>query len=149
MIRHGPLEPLAGAPSIRHTERSAEAGVEPPVGSVGNGFDDAPAEMVVGLSKAEVVRRRGPWRGLEAVEFATLGRVDWSDTRLLGPIGDTTPTAAEERHRAQVEEPAPAARPTPSSLQRSRRGSAAPRARWRSTGGLGAGAPPQARASSA
>ena len=58
--------------AIRYTERLAEAGIEPSVGSVGDAFDNALAETVIGLFKTEVIRRRGPWRSLEAVEFATL-----------------------------------------------------------------------------
>ncbi len=63
--------------SIRYTERLAEAGVEPSVGSVGDSYDNALAETVIGLFKAEVIHRRGPWRSFEAVEFATLEWVDW------------------------------------------------------------------------
>ena len=58
--------------AIRYTERLAEAGIEPSVGSVGDPFDNALAETVIGLLKTEVIRRRGPWRSLEAMEFATL-----------------------------------------------------------------------------
>ena len=75
--------------SIRYTERLAEAGVEPSVGSVGNSYDNALAETVIGLYKTEVIRRRGPWRNLDAVEFATLEWVDWfNNRRLLEPIGN-------------------------------------------------------------
>ena len=63
--------------SIRYTERLAEAGVEPSVGSVGDSYDNALAETINGLYKAEVIHRRGPWRSFEAVEFATLEWVDW------------------------------------------------------------------------
>ena len=58
--------------AIQYTERLADAGIEPSVGSVGNSFDNALAETVIGLFKTEVIQRRGPWRGLEAVESATL-----------------------------------------------------------------------------
>jgi transposase InsO family protein len=58
--------------SIKYTERLAEAGVEPSVGSVGDSYDNALAETINGLYKAELIRRRGPWRNFEAVEFATL-----------------------------------------------------------------------------
>ena len=63
--------------SIRYTERRAEAGIEPSVGSVGDSYDNALAESVIGRYKTEVIRRRGPWRHLEAVEFATLEWVEW------------------------------------------------------------------------
>ena len=66
--------------SIRYTERLAEAGMEPSVGSVGDSYDNALAESVIGLFKTEVIRRRGPWRGLEDVEFATLDWVSWYNT---------------------------------------------------------------------
>ena len=69
--------------SIRYTERLAEAGIEPSVGSVGDSYDNALAETINGLYKAEVIHRRGPWRSFEAVEFATLTWVDWSNNRRL------------------------------------------------------------------
>ncbi len=69
--------------SIRYTERLAEAGVEPSVGSVGDSYDNALAETINGLYKAEVIHRRGPWRSFEAVEFATLEWVDWFNNRRL------------------------------------------------------------------
>ena len=82
--------------SIRYTERLAEAGVETSVGSVGDSYDNALAETINGLYKAEVVHRRGPWRSLEAVEFATLEWVDWfNNRRLLEPIGYVPPAEAE------------------------------------------------------
>ncbi len=62
--------------SIRYTERLLEAGIEPSVGSVGDSYDNALAETVIGLFKTEVIRRRSPWRSLEAVEYATLEWVD-------------------------------------------------------------------------
>jgi putative transposase len=72
--------------SIRYTERLAEAGIEPSVGSVGDSYDNALAETVIGLYKTEVINRRGPWRSLEEVEFATLEWVDWfNNRRLLEP----------------------------------------------------------------
>lgn len=89
--------------SIRYTERLAEAGVEPSVGSVGDSYDNALAETVNGLYKAEVIHRRGPWRSFEAVEFATLEWVDWFNTRrLLEPIGNMPPAEAEARYYAQT-----------------------------------------------
>ena len=96
--------------SIKYTERLAEAGVEPSVGSVGDFYDNALAETINGLYKAEVIHRRGPWRGFEAVEFATLEWVDWfNNRRLLEPIGNIPPAEAEARYYALIEEPAMAA----------------------------------------
>ena len=90
---------------IRYTERLAEAGIEPSVGSVGDSYDNALAETINGLYKAEVVHRRGPWRSFEAVEFATLTWVDWfNNRRLLEPIGNIPPAEAEERYYAMLEE---------------------------------------------
>ena len=96
--------------SIHYTERLAQAGIEPSVGSVGDSYDNALAETVHGLFKTELIRRRGPWRSLEAVEFATLEWVDWfNNRRLLEPIGNVPPAEAEERYYAQLEEIALAA----------------------------------------
>ena len=96
--------------SIRYTERLGQAGIEPSVGSVGDSYDNALAETVNGLFKTEVVRRRGPWRSLEAVEFATLEWVDWfNHRRLLEPIGNMPPAEAEEHYYAQLQETALAA----------------------------------------
>jgi putative transposase len=90
--------------SIRYTERLAEAGIEPSVGSVGDSYDNALAETIHGLFKAEVIHRRGPWRNAEAVEFATLEWVDWfNHRRLLEPIGNIPPAEAEARYHAQLE----------------------------------------------
>lgn len=89
--------------SIKYTERLAEAGIEPSVGSVGDSYDNALAETINGLYKAEVIHRRGPWRSFEAVEFATLEWVDWfNHRRLLEPIGNIPPAEAEERYYAQL-----------------------------------------------
>lgn len=91
--------------SIRYTERLAKAGVEPSVGSVGDSYDNALAETINGLYKAEVIHRRGPWRSFEAVEFATLEWVDWfNNRRLLEPIGNIPPAEAEERYYAMLDE---------------------------------------------
>ena len=96
--------------SIKYTERLAEAGIEPSVGSVGDSYDNALAETINGLYKAEVVHRRGPWRTFEAVEFATLEWVDWfNNRRLLEPIGFIPPAEAEERYFAMLNDPAMAA----------------------------------------
>lgn len=96
--------------SIKYTERLAEAGIEPSVGSVGDSYDNALAETINGLYKAEVIHRRGPWRSFEAVEFATLEWVDWfNNRRLLEPIGNIPPAEAEERYYAMTEQSAVAA----------------------------------------
>ena len=88
--------------SIKYTERLAEAGIEPSVGSVGDSYDNALAETVIGLFKTEVIHRQGPWRGLAAVEIATMDWVDWYNTRrLLGSIGDIPPVEAEASPRAR------------------------------------------------
>jgi putative transposase len=85
--------------SIKYTERLAEAGIEPSVGSVGDSYDNALAETINGLYKAEVIHRRGPWRSFEAVEFATLEWVDWFNRRrLLEPIGNIPPAEAEANY---------------------------------------------------
>ena len=90
--------------SIRYTERLAEAGIEPSVGSVGESYDNALAETINGLYKAEVIHRRGPWRSFDAVEYATLEWVDWFNTRrLLEPIGNVPPAEAEANFYAALE----------------------------------------------
>lgn len=96
--------------SIRYSERLAEAGIEPSVGSVGDSHDNALAETISGLYKAEVIHRRGPWRNFETVEFATLEWVDWSNhRRLLEPIGNIPPAEAEHRYYAMLDALATAA----------------------------------------
>jgi len=93
--------------SIRYTERLAEAGVEPSVGSVGDSYDNALAETIIGLYKTEVIRRNGPWRNIEEVEFATLEWVDWfNNGRLLEPIGNIPPAEFEAVYYANNETPA-------------------------------------------
>lgn len=85
--------------SIRYTERLAEVGIEPAVGSVGDSYDHALAESVIGLYKTEVIRQRGPWRNLEAVEFATLEWVDWfNHRRLLESNGHRPPAEVEAEY---------------------------------------------------
>jgi transposase InsO family protein len=85
--------------AIRYTERLAEAGIEPSVGSVGDSYDNALAETINGLFKAEVIHRRGPWKSFETVEYATLEWVDWfNNRRILEPIGNITPAEAEQRY---------------------------------------------------
>ena len=82
----------------------AEAGIEQSVGSVGDSYDNALAESIIGLYKTEVIRTRGPWRGLEPVEFATLDWVDWfNHRRILEPIGNRPPAEAEAAYYHQLE----------------------------------------------
>ena len=101
---------LRFAPCVAAARRLIEAGVEPSVGSVGDSYDNALAETINGLYKAEVIHRRGPWRGLEAVEFATLEWVDWfNNRRILEPIGYVPPAEAERRYYETLGQPAMAA----------------------------------------
>lgn len=110
--------------SIRYSERLAEAGKEPSVGGVGDSYDNALAETINGLFKAEVIHRRGPWRSLEAVEYATLEGVDWfNNRRLLEPIGNILPAEAEANSHAFLETDPMAAELTLISLRQTRRGS--------------------------
>jgi len=96
--------------SIRYTERLAVAGVASSVGSVGDSYDNALAETIFGLYKTEVIRRLGPWRSLEDVEFATLKWVDWfNNRRLFGPIGNIPPVEFEARYNGGQQAPAMAA----------------------------------------
>jgi transposase InsO family protein len=89
--------------SMRYTDRLAEAGIEPSVGSRGDSYDNALAESIIGLFKTEVIQRKGPWRHLEAVEFATLTWVDWFNTRrLLEPIGYVPPAEYEAQYYAEA-----------------------------------------------
>lgn len=91
--------------SIRYSERLAEAGIEPSVGSVGDSYDNALAETVIGLFKAEVIHRLGPWKTADAVEWETLKWVDWfNNRRLLQPIENIPPTEAEEKFYEQCNE---------------------------------------------
>jgi putative transposase len=86
--------------SIRYTERLAEAGIEPSVGSSGDSYDNALAETVIGLFKPEEILRRGPWKGLEDVEFATLEWVAWyNGSRLLAPLGCVPPAEFEKAYQ--------------------------------------------------
>ena len=90
--------------SIKYTERLAEAGIEPSVGSVGDSYDNALAETINGLYKAEVIHHSGPWKSFEAVEFATLKWVDWfNHRRILEPIGNVPPAEAEEIYYAALD----------------------------------------------
>jgi putative transposase len=103
-----PLEPKQCV-SIRYTERLKEAGIEPSVGSVGDSYDNALAETINGLYKAEVIHRQS-WKSREAVELATLAWIDWfNHRRLLGPIGNVPPAEAEAAYDRQLTESAKAA----------------------------------------
>jgi putative transposase len=85
--------------SIRYSERLAEAGAQPSVGSVGDSYDNALAESIIGLFKTEIIHQRGPWRNLETVD-ATLEWVDWfNHRRLLEPIGNIPPAELEATYR--------------------------------------------------
>jgi len=96
--------------SIRYTERLTQAGVEPSVGSVGDSYDNALAETIIGLYKTEVIHRRGPWRKLDDVEYATLEWVDWfNNRRLLEPTGNLPPAEFELLYYRQLDESAAAA----------------------------------------
>ncbi len=89
--------------SIRYTERLAEAGIEPSVGSRGDSYDNALAESIIGLYKTELIRNRGPWKNLDDVEYATLEWVDWfNHRRLLAPIGNIPPAEREEAYYRQT-----------------------------------------------
>ena len=89
--------------SIRYTERLAEAGIEPSVGSRGDSYDNALAETINGMYKAELIHRRAPWKTKESVELATLQWVHWfNHIRLLEPIGYIPPAEAEENYYRQL-----------------------------------------------
>jgi putative transposase len=89
--------------SIKYTERLAEAGIEPSVGSVGDSYDNALAETINGLYKAEVIHRRGPWRSFEAVEFATLEWVDWFKRRRRSSRANNGPNFNTHRRTVSYE----------------------------------------------
>jgi hypothetical protein len=110
--------------SIRYTERLAEAGIATSVGSKGHSYDNALAESVIGLFKTEVIRRRGPWRNFEDVEFATLEWIWWfNNHRLLGPIGHVPPAEFEEQYYRSVVTPQSTGSLNANTLRRTRRGS--------------------------
>jgi len=93
--------------SIRYTERLVEAGIEPSVGSCGDSYDNALAETINGLYKAELIHRRAPWKSREAVEIATLEWVAWfNHHRLLESIGHIPPAEAEANYYRQLAEKA-------------------------------------------
>ncbi len=96
--------------SIRYTERLAEAGIDASVGSVGDSYDNALADSIIGLYKTEVIWPRGPWKNIEEVEYATLEWVDWfNNKRLLEPIGNIPPAEREKAYYEQLESHAKAA----------------------------------------
>jgi len=89
--------------SMRYTDRLADAGIAPSIGSRGDSYDNALAESVIGLFKTEVIRRQGSWQHLERVEFETLAWVDWfNNRRLLEPIGYVPPAEFEAHYDEQV-----------------------------------------------
>lgn len=93
--------------SIRYTERLAEEGITPSVGSVGDAYDNALAESVIGLFKTEVIYRKSPWKTFDAVEYATLDWVSWFNAkRLLEPIGNIPPAEYENLYYTQEMSPA-------------------------------------------
>lgn len=101
--------------SIRYSERLAEAGIEPSVGSTGDSYDNALAETINGLFKAEIIHRRGPWKTREAVELATLEWVSWfNHHRLLEPIGYIPPAEAEANYWRQQAEASATTKPAKS-----------------------------------
>ena len=96
--------------SIRYSERLDDAGIRPSVGSIGDSYDNAMAETIIGLYKTELIERRGPWRHVRDVEYATLEWVDWyNNRRLLEPIGDVPPAEKELEYYRQATESATAA----------------------------------------
>lgn len=98
---HRPVE-LAQYTSIAFTERLAAAGVSPSVGTVGDAYDNALAESVIGLFKTELIKPRGPWRTAEQVEIATLEYVDWfNHRRLYETCGDIPPAELEDAYYRQ------------------------------------------------
>ena len=89
--------------SVHYSERLLEAGVRGSVGSVGDSYDNALAETIIGLYKTELIHHRGPWRGVDPVEYATLEWVDWfNHRRLLEPIGNIPPVELEQAYYRQL-----------------------------------------------
>ena len=111
---HGGVNPLHDRGCqyllIHYTERLAEAGIESSVGSVGDSYDNALAETINGLYKIEVIRKRGPWKNIDEVEYATPEWVVWfNHRRLLEPIGNIPPAEYELMYYQQLEESSEAA----------------------------------------
>ena len=103
--------------SIRYSERLVEAGIEPSVGSTGDSYDNALAETINGLYKAELIHRRGPWKTREAVELATLEWVSWfNHHRLLEPIGYIPPAEAEANYWRQKDQASITTKPAQSAV---------------------------------
>jgi len=101
--------------AIRYTERLGEAGAVNSVGSKGDSFDNALAETIIGLYKTELIRRRGPWKGIDDVEYATLEWVDWfNHRRLLEPIGNVPPAEFEAKYWSEEDSELPATLRDPS-----------------------------------
>ena len=95
---------------LRYTERLAQMGIAPSVGSVGDSYDNALAESIIGLYKTELIARRGPWRHCVAVELATLHWVHWyNHRRLFEPLGHGPPAEFEAHYDHQLQESAMAA----------------------------------------
>ena len=110
--------------ALRYTDRLAEAKIKPSVGSVGDSHDNALAETINGLFKAEAIHRRGPWRSFEAVEFATLEWVDWfNNRRLLGPVGTLPPAEAKASHYTALADTPVAPQHIPNRLRETQGGS--------------------------
>jgi len=96
--------------SIRYTEKLSGVGIEASVGSVGDSYDNALAETINGLYKTEIIRRQGPWKTIDEVEYATLDWVDWfNNRRILEPIGNIPPAEYELMYYQQLEESSEAA----------------------------------------
>ena len=92
------------------SERLSEAGIEPSVGSVGDSYDNALVETIIGLYKTELIRQRGPWKNIDDVEYATLEWINWfKHRRLFQPIGDVPPAEFEMAYYRQQDESAMAA----------------------------------------
>ena len=93
--------------SIRYSDRLLQAGIDASVGTTGDSYDNALAESVIGLFKAEVIRRCGPWRNVDEVEFAVLEWVDWwNKKRLLERLDYIPPAECESRYHQIINTPA-------------------------------------------
>lgn len=90
--------------AIRYSERLSEAGINPSAGSQGDAYDNSMAGSIIGLFKTKIIRRRGPWKNSDAVEFFVLEWVDWfNNRRLLEPIGNIPPVECEKEHYNAME----------------------------------------------
>ena len=88
--------------SLRYTERLAEEGITPSVDSVGDAYDNALAESIIGLFKAEFIYKKSPWKNFDAAQYATLDWISWFSTRrLLEPLGNIPPAEYEKRYYTQ------------------------------------------------